>query len=162
MKWRVQIAKEFEPEFFTLQQEVQDTILTATRLMRLFGQQLECPQVDTLNGSRHSNMKEMRLRAADGESCVAFAFDPVRSAILLVAGDKSGSRGRRFYRELISKAHESLDRHLARLADEWDEEKCHGTGCGRRDRGARPRATTVDRGVCRRIDHWGNDVPGTV
>ena len=118
MSWRVQIAEEFEPEFFALQPEVQDAILTITRLLRQFGPQLGRPQVDTLNGSRHANMKEMRLSAAGGEWRVAFAFDPVRRAMLLVAGDKSGGSGRRFYRELIRKADERFDRHLARLADE--------------------------------------------
>ena len=118
MTWRVQIAEEFEPEFFALQQEVQDTILTLTRLLRQFGPQLGRPQVDTLNGSRHANMKEMRLSAAGGEWRVAFAFDPARRAMLLVAGDKSGGGERRFYRALIRKADERFDRHLARLADE--------------------------------------------
>ncbi len=57
-----------------------------------------------------------RIGAAGGEWRVAFAFDPVRRALLLVAGDKSGGGGRRFYRELIRKADERFDRHLARLA----------------------------------------------
>ncbi|MDE0531169.1 MAG: type II toxin-antitoxin system RelE/ParE family toxin [Albidovulum sp.] len=117
MSWRVQIAEEFEPEFFALQSEVQDAILTMTRLLRQFGPQLGRPQVDTLNGSRHANMKELRLSAAGGEWRIAFAFDPVRRAMLLVAGDKSGGSGRRFYRELIRKADERFDRHLARLAE---------------------------------------------
>ena len=117
MNWRVRIAEEFEPEFFALQQEVQDTILTLTRLLRHFGPQLGRPHVDTLKGSRHANMKEMRLSAAGGEWRVAFAFDPVRRAMLLVAGDKSGGSERRFYRALIRKADERFDRHLARLAD---------------------------------------------
>ena len=118
MTWWGQIAEEFEPEFFALQHEVQDTILTVTRLLRQFGPQLGRPQVDTLNGSRHPNMKEMRLSVAGGEWRVAFAFDPVRRAMLLVAGDKSGDRERRLYRALIRKADERFDRHLARLADE--------------------------------------------
>ncbi len=59
-------------------------------------------------------MKEIRFGAAGGEWRVAFAFDPAREAVLLVAG---GS-GRRFYRALIRKADERFDRHLARLADE--------------------------------------------
>ena len=37
-----------------------------------------------------ANMKELRLSAADGEWRVAFAFDPERRAVLLVAGEKSG------------------------------------------------------------------------
>ena len=116
MNWTVEIAEEFEPEFFSLRQDVQDTILTMTRLLRQFGPQLGRPQVDTLNGSRHANMKEMRFGAADGEWRVAFAFDPERRAMLLVAGDKSGGSARRFYRALIRKADERFDRHLAGLA----------------------------------------------
>ena len=65
-------------------------LLALSRLLQQFGPQLGRPRVDTLNGSRHANMKELRFSAADGEWRVAFAFDPTRSAILLVAGDKSG------------------------------------------------------------------------
>ena len=118
MSWSVEIAEEFEPEFFALQQDVQDSILTMTRLLRQFGPQLGRPRVDTLNGSRHANMKELRLSAAGGEWRVAFAFDPVRRAMLLVAGDKSGGSERRFYRALIARADARFDRHLARLAEE--------------------------------------------
>jgi hypothetical protein len=82
------------------------------RLLQQFGPQLGRPRVDTLKGSRHANMKELRLSAADGEWRVAFAFDPKRSAILLVAGDKSGVSEKRFYRELIRKADERFDAHL--------------------------------------------------
>ncbi len=63
-------------------------------------------------------MKEMRFGAAGGEWRAAFAFDPAREAVLLVAGDKSGGSGRRFYRTLLRKADERFDRHLARLANE--------------------------------------------
>ena len=97
---------------------MQDTILTVTRLLQQFGPQLGRPQVDTLNGSRHANMKELQFAAAGGQWRVAFAFDPVRRAVLLVAGDKAGSGERRFYRALIRRADERFDRHLARLADE--------------------------------------------
>jgi hypothetical protein len=67
-------------------------------LLQQFGRQLGCPHCDTLNGSKHVNMKELRFTLPDGEWRVAFAFDPLRSAILLVAGNKSGTNERRFYR----------------------------------------------------------------
>jgi hypothetical protein len=60
-------------------------------------------------------MKELRFSAAGGEWRVAFAFDPRRKAILLVAGDKSGGSEKRFYRELIRKADERFDAHLVRI-----------------------------------------------
>jgi hypothetical protein len=60
-------------------------------------------------------MKELRFDAADGVWRVAFAFDPQRKAMLLVAGDKAGMSERRFYRQLIRKADDRLDAHLERL-----------------------------------------------
>ena len=118
MTWQVAFHDEFVPEFRNLPPKVQDEVYAVGRMLEQFGSQLGRPQVDTLNGSRHANMKEIRFRAQGGEWRVAFAFDTMRKAVLLVAGDKSGGSGRRFYRQLIRKADERLDRHLARLADE--------------------------------------------
>lgn len=118
VRWVVEIGDEFEPEFDALHEDVQTEILALSRLLQQFGPQLGRPRVDTLNGSRHANMKELRFSAADGEWRVAFAFDPKRTAILLVAGDKSGASEKRFYRELIRKADDRFDAHLARLKRE--------------------------------------------
>jgi hypothetical protein len=63
-------------------------------------------------------MKELRFDAADGVWRVAFAFDPKRHAILLVAGDKSGGSEKRFYRNLIHTADDRFGAHLARLKKE--------------------------------------------
>ena len=97
---------------------VRREIVAMSRILQDFGPTLGRPQVDTLNGSRHANMKEFRFNADNGVWRVAFAFDPNRQAILLVAGDKSGVSERRFYRELIRKADERFDRHLDRLREE--------------------------------------------
>ncbi len=59
-------------------------------------------------------MKELRFRADNGVWRVAFAFDPERSAILLVAGDKSGTSQARFYKHLIRKADLRYKGHLKR------------------------------------------------
>ncbi len=115
VSWIVEIGDEFEPEFDDLHEDVRTEILALTRLLQQFGPRLGRPRVDTLNDSRHANMKELRLSAADGEWRVAFAFDTKRKAILLVAGAKSGVSQKRFYRELIRKADDRFDAHLARL-----------------------------------------------
>ena len=115
VSWAVEIGDEFEPEFDDLREDVRIELLALTRVLRHFGPQLGRPRVDTLNGSRHANMKELRFGAADGAWRVAFAFDTKRKAILLVAGDKSGVGERRFYRGLIRKADDRFDAHLARL-----------------------------------------------
>jgi hypothetical protein len=57
-------------------------------------------------------MKELRFDADGGVWRVAFAFDPQRKAILLVAGDKGGVVQRRFYRDLIAVADRRFDQHL--------------------------------------------------
>src|SRR5271165_6159825 len=113
--WVVEIADEFLPEFTELDEQVRTEILAHSRLLQQFGPQLGRPRVDTLNDSRHANMKELRFSAADGEWRVAFAFDTKRKAILLVAGDKSGGSEKRFYKQLIAKADERFDMHLNRL-----------------------------------------------
>jgi hypothetical protein len=104
---------EFEPEFDALQPEVQDELLAHASLLKVIGPQLRRPTADTLHGSRHHNMKELRFNAADGVWRVAFAFDPEQKAILLVCGDKSGGSQKRFYRQLIKVADARFDRHLA-------------------------------------------------
>ena len=71
--------------------------------------------MDTLKGSDYANLKELRFEAADGEWRVAFAFDPKRRAVLLIAGDKTGVSEKKFYKRLVAKADERYERHLAGL-----------------------------------------------
>lgn len=63
-------------------------------------------------------MKELRFEAADGVWRVAFAFDPRREAILLVAGDKSGGSEKRFYKQLIKIADSRFSDHLTKLMEQ--------------------------------------------
>ena len=115
LPWTVEFAPEFEPEFDALPEEVQDDLLAQAGVVEEFGPSAKRPRVDTSNGSKHANMKELRFDAADGVWRVAFAFDPRRKAILLVAGDESGMSERAFYRRLVKRADERFDAHLERL-----------------------------------------------
>ena len=115
MPWTIRFEDEFEGEFRALQTEVQDQLLAGARLLADYGPQLGRPYVDTLKGSKHPNMKELRFDAAGGVWRVAFAFDPRRQGILLVAGDKSGVSQGRFYEQLIAKADKRYTAYLARL-----------------------------------------------
>ena len=94
---------------------MRDELLALSLLVKRFCPQLGRPRVDTLRDSRYVNMKELRFDAAGGVWRVAFAFDPKRKAILLVAGDKSGGSETRFYKMLIAKADERYAAHLGRL-----------------------------------------------
>jgi hypothetical protein len=115
MQWTVLLSEEFQPEFFALPLEVRREVIAIAELLEQFGPQLGRPHVDTLKDSRHPNMKEMRFYAVDGVWRIAFAFNPQRKAILLVAGDKSGGSEKRFYHELIRKADQRFDAHLDRI-----------------------------------------------
>jgi hypothetical protein len=114
-EWAVLLSDEFEPEFLDLPLAVREEMMAQASLLEQFGPNLGRPRVDTLKDSRHANMKELRFDASDGVWRVAFAFDPKRRAILLVAGDKSGGSQKRFYRELIRKADQRFDAHLDRI-----------------------------------------------
>ena len=76
------------------------------------GPTLKRPHADTLKGSRFANMKELQFDADDGVWRLAYAFDPERKAILLVAGDKSGTSSALFYKTLITKADTRFAGHL--------------------------------------------------
>jgi len=117
MPWIVANHDDFDPEFDALPEEVQDALLAVTALLETYGPALGRPHADTLAGSRHANMKELRFKAAGGVWRVAFAFDPVRRAILLVAGDKAGVAQKRFYTGLVRKADNRFAAHLKRLKE---------------------------------------------
>jgi len=107
---------EFDAEFQNMAEGLQDELLAHALLLREFGPSLGRPTVDTLNGSKYSNMKELRFDWEGEIWRVAFAFDPKRQAILLVGGDKAGADQKRFYKRLISIADERYHKHLAALA----------------------------------------------
>ena len=115
MTWEVRLHSAFEDEVLALERDVRIALFAAAKLLADFGPQLGRPHADTLKGSRHANMKELRFEAADGEWRAAFAFDPERNAIMLVAGDKSGGSQKRFYRSLIAKGDLRFSDHLESL-----------------------------------------------
>lgn len=113
--WNVLTTREFGIWFSELNSDCQAEVIAKVELLKEFGPKLSRPHADTLNGSRHSNMKELRADSKDAVMRIAFAFDPNRSAILLVAGDKSGVSQKQFYRQLIAKADSLFDAHLLGL-----------------------------------------------
>lgn len=114
-RWTVLFHDAFERERCALDESLQDALLTQAKVLALVGPQLGRPHVDTLAGSRHANMKELRFRWRGDQWRIAFAFDPERQAILLVGGDKRGADQRRFYDRLIAIADARFDEHLESL-----------------------------------------------
>lgn len=115
MAWTIEFHDAFAAEFRDWRHDVQRAAATVIATLQLVGPTLGRPQADTLKGSRHANMKELRLSVGDGEWRIAFAFDPRRHAILLIGGNKAGVASDRFYRRLIATADRRLDEHLDAL-----------------------------------------------
>ncbi len=118
MTWNIDFHSDFYSEFTEFPTDVRLELLAKLTLLQVFGPNLKRPHVDTLNGSTYTNRSELRFQAADGVWRVAFAFDPRRSAILLVAGDKSGSSENRFYKQLIKIADSRFADHLTELMEQ--------------------------------------------
>jgi hypothetical protein len=108
MRWKTERTNEFEEWWETLSELEQSEALSSIELLEEGGPRTGRPSVDSVKGSRHSNMKELRVTRT---TRVFFAFDPRRVAILLIGGDKAG-RTKRFYRQMISKADRIYDAHL--------------------------------------------------
>ena len=114
-QWLVEFHDEFAVEVRQLPQAVREKLKATAILLSQNGPLLGRPYADTLNGSRHAKMKELRFDADGGAWRIAFAFDPERRAILLVGGNKAGAVQKRFYRDLISVADERFDQYLRAL-----------------------------------------------
>lgn len=117
MVWEVEFTNEFSDWWEGLAELEQDVLDAAVEKLETLGPALGGPLADTVAGSRHSNMKE--LRPPGSHIRVFFAFDPRRAAILLIGGDKSG-RWKKFYDEMIPVADELYDEHVKQLRREGE------------------------------------------
>lgn len=117
MPWEIEYTDQFGAWWETLSKDDQERVAIAVAVLEEQGPGLGRPWVDTLEGSRHPNMKELRPRG--GHIRVLFAFDPVRVAILLLGGDKS-DRWTAWYEQTIPQADRLYDEHLAELRDEGE------------------------------------------
>ena|SRR5690606_34539835 len=113
--WETATTDDFDHWFEQLDEAIQEEVAASVKLLQVYGPMLKRPHADTLNDSKHANMKELRVDELGAVIRITFAFDPHRKAILLVAGDKSGVNQKRFYRQLIAKADRLYDEHLERL-----------------------------------------------
>lgn len=133
MAWKINFHPEFDQEYEALDKNVQTELLAHLRLLEDRGHQLSRPHADTLNGSKHANMKELRFKADNGVWRFAFAFDTKREGIILCGADKSGVGSEsKFYKKLIDKADRRFDTHLASL------EKNTQPQTGKKPRGMKP------------------------
>jgi hypothetical protein len=119
--WEVRLHPEVEAWFLELcrtDPASADLVAEAIDLLAEQGPALGRPLVDRLKGSTFHHMKELRPGSArSSEIRMIFAFDPVREAVFLVAGDKSG-QWQSWYRTAIPVADARFEEHLTRLKEE--------------------------------------------
>lgn len=115
MPWQVNVHDAFKQELDSWESVQRVELAALVEMLQSDGPVLGRPWVDTLKGSRYSNMKELRFSCLGVPWRVAFAFDPLRQAILLVGGAKSGMSQRLFYRRLVRTADERYSQHLESL-----------------------------------------------
>lgn len=111
MGWAVVEHWEFAKERSELPDNVLDKLAEVIMTIEQVGPNLGRPWVDTLKGSKHKNMKEIRC-AVQGAWRFAFAFDPERRAVVLVGGNKEGGSSSKFYKQLIATADKRFDEWL--------------------------------------------------
>jgi hypothetical protein len=116
MTWEVEYTDEFEAWWDCLSQEEQESISATVSLLETFGTNLKFPHSSGINGSRHGHMRELRIQHQGRPFRTLYAFDPRRTAILLIAGDKTGSD--RWYDTHIPIADQLYDEHLEQLEKE--------------------------------------------
>jgi hypothetical protein len=116
MAWNVEHTDEFAEWYRGLSEAQQDDITAAWLLLMEMGPQLPFPQSSGINGSKHAHMRELRVQSGGRPLRVFYAFDPRRSAILLIGGDKTGDD--RFYERMVPIADQLYDVYLAEIRKE--------------------------------------------
>jgi hypothetical protein len=119
--WEVEYTDPFESWWNDLDEDVQFAISKKVVLLAEIGPALSRPHSDTVHGSKHPNMKELRV-PTKGVFRIFYAFDPRRAAILLIGGNKEGKDEKLFYQEMIAEADQIFDSHLQEIEDEENQE----------------------------------------
>ena len=114
--WEIEYVGEFEFWWNHLSEDEQDDIAAYVKLLEEKGPSLPFPYSSGVEGSQHNHMRELRIQHAGDPYRVLYAFDPRRTALLLLGGNKKGND--RWYEENVPIADKLYDNHLAQLRKE--------------------------------------------
>jgi hypothetical protein len=120
MSWEVEYTNEFGDWWDELDASEQDAVDVVVGLLQQRGPGLAFPFSSGVKGSRHSHMRELRVQHRGRPYRILYAFDPRRTAILLLGGDKTGDD--RWYDRMVPKADELYDDHLREIEQEGTED----------------------------------------
>ena len=96
--------------------EQQDDVAHSVRHLIEFGPALGFPYSSKVNSSRYPQMCELRTQSGGRPLRTLYAFDPRRSAILLIGGEKTGDD--RWYEKFVPVADRIFERQLNELKKE--------------------------------------------
>jgi hypothetical protein len=113
--WEVEFTDEFGEWWEGLTVAAQTDVDATVLVLRQFGPALTRPLADTVRNSRFANMRELRVQHGGRPYRILYAFDPRRTAILLLGGDKTGNS--RWYEEYIPKADAIYEEHLREIGE---------------------------------------------
>lgn len=114
MVWKIVTVEYFDDWFLSLEAAEQQDVLTAIFVLEQFGPTLGRPYVDSLKGTdKVKNLKELRVRHKGKPYRLFFAFDPLRQAVMLCGGDKTGNK--QFYETMIPIAEREFLNYLQEL-----------------------------------------------
>ena len=116
MRWEVEYTDEFGKWWSGLSEQEQESLDASVRLLEERGPALGFPHCSGISGSRHGQMRELRTQHRGRPLRTLYAFDPRRTAILLIGGDKTGDD--RWYDEYVPIADRLYDEHLEQLRKE--------------------------------------------
>jgi hypothetical protein len=116
MTWDVEYTDEFADWWTELDESTQDAIDRTVHILEARGPTLPSPFSSDVRGSRHGNMRELRIQIGGDPYRVFYAFDPRRAAILLIGGNKAGDN--QFYERMVPQADRIYDRHLEDIEEE--------------------------------------------
>src|SRR4051794_11178476 len=117
MAWEIEFTEEFRTWWNSLTEEQQEAVTARVGMLEEQGPSLGRPTVAEVDGSTIPNLKELRA-SKDGALRVLFAFNPLRTAILLLGGDKATSGWKAWYGTAIPEAERLWDEHLSELRRE--------------------------------------------
>jgi hypothetical protein len=121
MAWEVEYTHEFAQWWDSLTEREQIDVGAYVEQLQDLGPRLPFPYSSDVRGSRHGAMRELRVQSGGRPIRVLYAFDPKRTAILLIGGRKGGDK--RFYEQLVRAADRLFDQHLAELRAESEKER---------------------------------------
>ena len=116
MAWEVEFSDEFGEWWDGLTAAEQKSVDFTVSLLQESGPTLRMPHSSGVELSHHARMRELRIQHERRPYRVLYAFDPRRTAMLLIGGDKTGNN--RWYEEYVPVADAIYDRHLRELDEE--------------------------------------------